>query len=104
MIEIEHRRLAGAPPPPYFPYYSPCDFWLFGLMKHILKDREIQGIQALISALTDIWDDLAFKDVQVVFLDLTERLSWVIGNNGQYYIQSSNLICDCSHRRRAKGV
>jgi hypothetical protein len=57
------------------------------MMKHRLKDREIHGIQALISALTDIWNDLTFEDVQVVFLDWIERLSWVINNNGEYYIK-----------------
>jgi hypothetical protein len=42
--EIKHRRFAGAPPlpPPYSPDHSPCDFWLFDLMKHSLKDREIR--------------------------------------------------------------
>jgi hypothetical protein len=69
-------------------------------MKHSLKDREIQGVQALISGLTDIWDDLTFEDVQIVFLDLMERLSWVINNNGECYIKWTNWILDCFHRRR----
>jgi hypothetical protein len=43
--EIEHRRLARAPHPLYSPDDSPCDFWLFGLMNHSLKDREIQGFK-----------------------------------------------------------
>jgi hypothetical protein len=57
------------------------------MMKHSLKDREIQGVQALISALTDIWDDVTFEDVQTVFLDWMERSCWVINNNGEYYIK-----------------
>jgi hypothetical protein len=57
------------------------------MMKHCLKDREIHGVQALISALTDISNDLTFEDVQAVFLDWMERLSWVIHNNGGYYIK-----------------
>jgi histone-lysine N-methyltransferase SETMAR len=52
--EIEHRRLAGAPPPPYSPDHSPCDFWIFGLIKHSLKDREIRAVQTLINALSKI--------------------------------------------------
>jgi hypothetical protein len=66
--EIEHRRLARALHPPYSPDHSLCDFWLFGLIKHSLKDREIQVVQTVISALTDIWNDLTFEDVQAVFL------------------------------------
>jgi histone-lysine N-methyltransferase SETMAR len=85
--EIEHRRFARAPHPPYSQDLSPCNLWLFGLMKHSLKDREIQAVQALISALTNIWDDLTFEDVQAVFLDWMERLSWVNSNNGDYYIK-----------------
>jgi hypothetical protein len=57
------------------------------MMKHCLKDRDIHGVQALISALTDIWNNLTFKDVQAVFLDWMERLSSVINNNGEQYIK-----------------
>jgi histone-lysine N-methyltransferase SETMAR len=85
--KIKHRRLVRAPHPPYSPDHSPFDFWLFGLMKHSLKDRKIQGVQGLISERTDIWDDLTFEDVQTVFLDWMERLSWAINNNGEYYIK-----------------
>jgi hypothetical protein len=52
-------------------------------MKHSLKDRKIQGVQALLSALTDVWDDLTFEDVPAVFLDWMERLSRAINNNGE---------------------
>jgi hypothetical protein len=69
MAEIEHRRFVRAPHPPYSLDLNPCDFWLFDLMKHSLKDREIERVQALISALTDIWDDFIFEDIQAVFLD-----------------------------------
>jgi transposase len=85
--EIQHRRFARAPHPPYSPDLSQCDFWLFGMMKHRLKDRDIQGVQALIGTLTDILDDLTFEDVQAVFLDWMERLSYLINNNGEYYIK-----------------
>jgi hypothetical protein len=85
--EIEYRRFARAPHPPHSPDLSPCDFWLFGLMKHSLKDREMQRVQALTSALTNMRDDLIFEDVQVVFLDWMEQPSWVINNNGDYDIK-----------------
>jgi hypothetical protein len=67
--EIEHWRCARALHPAYSPDLSPCDFWLFDLMMHSLKYREIQGVQALINALTNIRDDLTFEDVQAIFLD-----------------------------------
>jgi histone-lysine N-methyltransferase SETMAR len=43
--EIEHQRFARAPHPLYSPNLNPCDFWLFGLIKYSLKDREIQGFK-----------------------------------------------------------
>jgi histone-lysine N-methyltransferase SETMAR len=86
--EIQHPRFARAPHPHYSPDLRPCDFWLFGQMKHSLKNCKIQGVQALISALTEIWNDLTFEDVHAGFLDwMTERLSWVINNNEEYYIK-----------------
>jgi hypothetical protein len=44
-------------------------------LKHSLKDRDIQGVQALISAVTNIRDDLALEDIQTLFLDWMERVS-----------------------------
>jgi hypothetical protein len=85
--EIQHRRFARAPHPRYSPDLSQCNFWLFGMMKHCLKDREIHGVQALISVLADIWNDPTFENFQAIFLDWMERLSWVINNNGEYYIK-----------------
>jgi hypothetical protein len=57
------------------------------MMKHRVKDREIHGIQALISALTDIWNDITFEYIQAVFLDWMGQLSEVINNNGEYYLK-----------------
>jgi hypothetical protein len=37
-------------------------------------------------------------------LDWMERLSWVINNNGEYYIEWPNWISDCWHRDRERGV
>jgi hypothetical protein len=62
------------------------------LIKHSLNDREIQRVQALISELTDIRDDVTFEDVQAVFLDWVEWLSSIINNNRDGYIKSINWI------------
>jgi hypothetical protein len=58
----------------------------------------------LIKALTKIWDHLTFEDVHAVFSDWMKRLSWVINNNEEYYIKSTNWIWNCFHRRRERGV
>jgi hypothetical protein len=90
--EIQHLMFARALHAAYSLYLSQCDFWLFGLMKHSLKAREIRAIQDLISPLANLWDDLTFEDVQAVFLDWMEQPFWVSSNNGGYYIKRSNSI------------
>jgi hypothetical protein len=54
------------------------------MLKHKMKDREFQSQQAILSAVANMWNDLIFADVQRVFQKWTERLTWVIGNNGEY--------------------
>jgi hypothetical protein len=40
--------------------------------------------EVLMSALTEIWKDLTFEDVQAILLDWMEQFSWVVNNN-EYY-------------------
>jgi hypothetical protein len=54
------------------------------MLEHNMKDREFQSQQAILSAIAKIWNDLTFADVQRVFQEWMERLTWVIGNNGEY--------------------
>jgi hypothetical protein len=79
------RSIERAPHPPSSPDISPSDFWLFGILKHNMKDREFQNQQEILNAIAEIWDDLTFEDVQRGFQEWTERLTWVIGNNVEYY-------------------
>jgi hypothetical protein len=79
------RRIERAPHPRYSPDISPCDFWLFGNLKHKMKDQEFESQQGILKAIAKIWTDLTFEDVQRVFQEWMERVTWVIGNNGEYY-------------------
>jgi histone-lysine N-methyltransferase SETMAR len=67
--EFNRRRLGRAEHPPYSPDLSPCDFWLFGFLKENLKDCQFRAVQSVHHAITDLWDKLAFGDVQAVFLE-----------------------------------
>jgi histone-lysine N-methyltransferase SETMAR len=78
------RSIERAPHPPHSPDISPCDFWLFGYLKHKMRDQEFRGQQGILNAIVTIWNDLTFEDVQRVFHEWMERLAWVIGNNGEY--------------------
>jgi hypothetical protein len=70
--------------PPYLPDLSPCDFWLFGMLKEILKDREFHSHDEIEEAITMDWSNLTFDDVQSVFQNWMNRLRWLIENGGEY--------------------
>jgi transposase len=37
--KLGKKHIARAPHPPYSPDLSPCDFWLFGILKDKIKER-----------------------------------------------------------------
>jgi hypothetical protein len=82
--EFQKHHLARMPHSPYSPYISPCDFWLFGMLKGILKDREFASSEEIEVAIAGVWNDLTSDDMQSVFPNWMSRLSWVIENGGEY--------------------
>jgi hypothetical protein len=54
------------------------------MLKYKIKDQEFQSQQAILRARAQMWNDLTFADVQRVFQEWMEHLTWVIGNNGEY--------------------
>jgi hypothetical protein len=83
--KLAKRSIERALHRPYSPDISPYDFWLFGLRKHKMKDREFQSQQAILTVVAKMGNDLTFADVQRVFQEWMERLAWVVANNGEYY-------------------
>jgi hypothetical protein len=81
--EFQKHHLARMPHPPYSPDISPCDFWLFGMLKGILKDRELVSSEEIEVANPDVWNSLTSDDVQSVFRHWMSRLTWVIENGGE---------------------
>jgi hypothetical protein len=65
--QLAKRSIEQAPHSPYSPDINPCDFWLFGMLKHKMKDREFQSPQAILSAVAKMRNGLTFADVQRVF-------------------------------------
>jgi hypothetical protein len=49
---------------PYSPDIVLCDFSVFGLLKGILKDRELNPIDEIEEGITEIWNNLHFDEVQ----------------------------------------
>jgi hypothetical protein len=82
--KLVHRSIERDPHPPYSPDINSCDAELLGTRKHKMKDREFQSQQGILIAVVKMWNDLTFADVQRVFQEWMERLTWVTGNNGEY--------------------
>jgi transposase len=73
--KFEQHHIFRLPHPPYSPEISPCEFWLFGLLKGIMKDRKFHSHEEIEEAITVAWDDLTFEDVQSIFYDWMRRLA-----------------------------
>jgi hypothetical protein len=65
--KFNQGSMERAPHPPDPPDISPCDFWLFGMLKHHMKDREFRRQEEILQAITKSWGDLTFAEVQSVF-------------------------------------
>jgi hypothetical protein len=61
---------------------------LFGVLKRQMKDREFESQQEILQATAKSWDDLTFAEVQSILWQWIEHLTWVAGNDGQYYPNS----------------
>jgi histone-lysine N-methyltransferase SETMAR len=69
---------------PYSPDISPCDFWFFGMLKAVLKGREFNSSNKVEQAITKVFDELTFDELQSVFCNGRNRLAWVIENGGEH--------------------
>jgi hypothetical protein len=63
MSKFDKDHIARFPHPPYLPALIPCDFWLFGTLKGILKDREFHSHDEVEEAIAMAWNDLTFDEV-----------------------------------------
>jgi hypothetical protein len=82
--KMKKNRISRMLCPPYSPDISPCDFWLFGTLKYILRDREFSSSEGIKDAIAQIWNDLTFDGVHSVFRNWIRRLAWVTENDGEY--------------------
>jgi hypothetical protein len=75
--------------PPHWPDISLCNCWLFGIgmLKGVLKDREFNSGDEIDGAITKVWDELAFDEVQSVFYNWISHLAGVIENISEYIIE-----------------
>jgi hypothetical protein len=82
--KFDKHHISRLPHPPYSPDLIPCEFWLFEMLKGILKDPESRSHDEIEGAITMAWNDLTFDEVQSVIHSWMNRLRWVIKNGGEY--------------------
>jgi hypothetical protein len=81
-LELEHNKIERAPHPAYSPDISPCDFWLFGFLKESLKEQELSTSDEIIEVIAIIWNGIAFEELQSVFFNWIQQVTWAIGHGG----------------------
>jgi hypothetical protein len=71
--------------PAYSPELSPCDFWFLWFAKQAIQDEVFHNADQPMQSLHSIFDQVTFEDLQRVFLNWMERLSWVVEHDGAYF-------------------
>jgi hypothetical protein len=61
--ELRRNKIQRSPYPADSPDLSPCDFWLFELLKEKLEEHEVSTAEQIIKAITTIWDSVTFDEL-----------------------------------------
>jgi hypothetical protein len=58
---------------------------MFGYFKGKLKDRCLQGPEEILTAFQEVWDNITFEEIQMVFKSWRGRLRWVIEHDEEHF-------------------
>jgi hypothetical protein len=81
---MDHNSLKRAPLPPYSPDFAPSDFYRFGYVKHQLQGHEFTEGTELVSAISEILNQIPADTLVDVFDDWVRRLQRCIDISGEY--------------------
>jgi hypothetical protein len=84
---MDHNSLKRAPHPPYSPDLAPSDFYLFGYIKHQLQGHEFTEGTELVSAISEILNQIPINTLVDVSDDWMRRLQRCNDINGEYVAQ-----------------
>jgi histone-lysine N-methyltransferase SETMAR len=79
------------PHPPYSPDISPCDFFLFGYLKHLLAGKSFSDGGALKEHIESLLKTISPATWQKVFSSWIERLDFVIESGGKYWNKKNEV-------------
>jgi hypothetical protein len=71
--------------PPYSPDLAPCEFFLFPLMKKVLKGKRFADVEEVKKKTTEALKGITLKEFQDCFEKWKTRLDRCIASNGQYF-------------------
>jgi hypothetical protein len=80
---LEQNGMERAPHPPYSQDLAPCDFYLFGNVKHLSAGREFADRNELEQAIMAMLDGIENVTLREVFLTWMARLTRCIETNGE---------------------
>ena len=81
---LESHGMDRAPQPLFSPEIAPSDFYLFGYIKKMLQGHSYDTPDDLLSAITEILNNISPDALVKVFLNWHERLKQLIDKNGDY--------------------
>ncbi len=82
---LETEKVVELPHPPYSPDLSPCDFFLFPMLKKTLSGRRYEGRSALGSAIFQCLQGIPRNAYFSAFTDWISRLEKCISVKGEYF-------------------
>jgi hypothetical protein len=82
---FDENSLVTVPHPPHSPDLAPSDFWIFRHILTSLARRVFYGIGKFLGPVADFLNEIQLSELQHVFHHGTERVKWVLSNNGDYY-------------------
>jgi histone-lysine N-methyltransferase SETMAR len=83
---IEESGFAVIPHPPYSPDLAPCDFYLFGKVKPMLKGIRAKSAREIIGKFKEILATITERERIEVMMNWMERLRNVAETGGEYCI------------------
>jgi hypothetical protein len=58
---------------------------MFRDFKGKLKDRHLQGAEEILTAFQELWKNITFEEIQMVFESWRDRLRWISEHDGEYF-------------------
>jgi histone-lysine N-methyltransferase SETMAR len=82
---LQQSSLVRIPHPPYSPDISPCDFFLFGYIKHLLTNVTFADEDSLEKYILSLAGQIPKSKYLDVFNHWIDRLDYVIESGGKYF-------------------